>query len=217
MRYLSLSLWLMLCLFVLLIPLASHAEDNLPRGQVVDKEKSLPNYTNAELEEALKVSDDCKAYDYTNERYDCDCVGMTYLTLRRQQGQKAQSFTLSDAARRKCANGPSMAGKVYSQCMQWAPARRGDDYQEFCACYGSTFAKAFVKNPSDNLVVSEAQTVQAMESCNVNAVNVRNQDRDAFVQKLKDNKTYDQLFPGAKDDPAELKPHPALLQKKKDQ
>lgn len=215
MRYLSLSLWLLLCLFVIGIPLAAHAEDDLPRGQVVGKETRLPIYTNKELDEALKVSDDCKSYSYSNVRYDCDCVGMAYLDLRRKQGEKASAYWLRDAARRKCPNGPAMAGKVYNECLQWAPSKRGDDYKEFCACYGSTFAKNFVKNPTDNLIITEVQTVKSMEACNVNAVNVKNQERDAFVQKLKDNNSYDKLFPGAKDDPAEVKPNPNLLPKNK--
>lgn len=215
MRYLSLLLWLFLCLFAVVIPLTSHAEDQLPRGQIVGKDTRLPIYTDKELDEALQISDDCKAYDYSNERFDCDCVGRTYLELRRKQGEKAQGYWLREEARRKCPNGPAMAGKVYSQCLQWAPSQRGDDYEAFCACYGSTFAKAFVKNPTDNININEVQTVQAMESCNVNAVNVQIQEREAFVKKLKDNKTYDKLFPGAKDDPAEVKPHPSLLPKVK--
>jgi hypothetical protein len=207
------QLVLFLCLLVLLTPFASFAEEPMARGQVVGKGTKLPIYTDKELDEALRISDECKSYDYSNVRFDCDCVGMTYLELRRKQGETAPSYWLRETARRKCPNGPAMAGKVYTQCLQWAPSRRGDDYQEFCACFGSNFAKAFTKNPTDNLLITEVQTVKAMESCNVNSVNVKAQDRAAFVQKLKENNTYDKLFPGAKDDPAEIKPNPILQPK----
>ena len=200
---------ILFCLFIFLSPLASLAEEPQTPSQVrgqIGKGTRLPLYSDKDLDEALKISDDCKAYDRTNTRYDCDCVGMTYLDLRRQQGEKGDSYWMRETARRKCPNAPAMAGKVYSQCIQWAPSQRGEDYDAFCACYGSTFAKIYSKNPSDNLVVAEAQNIKAMESCNVNAVNVRAQDRDAFVNTLKQNNLYDKLFPGAKDDPAF--PHP---------
>ncbi len=192
-------------LILLLIPSVSFAAEDLVRGQV-GQSKRLPIYTDKELDEALKISDDCKAYDRTNVRYDCDCVGMTFLDLRRQKGEHADSYWLRETARKKCPNAPAMAGKVYTECLQWAPAQRGDDYQEFCACYGSSFAKIYSKNPTDNIVISNIQTVEAMRSCNVNAVNVRAQERDAFVEKLKQSNLYDKLFPGAKDDPATPKP-----------
>ena len=192
-------------LFVLLMPSVSFAEEQMVRGQL-EQTKKLPAYTDKELEEALKISDDCKAYDRTNTRYDCDCVGMKFLDLRRQQGEKASFYWLREPPRRKCPNAPAMAGKVYTECLQWAPAQRGDDYQEFCACYGSSFAKIFSKNPTDDVTISNIQTVQAMKSCNVNAVNVRLQDRDAFVDKLKQSNLYDKLFPGAKNDPATPQP-----------
>lgn len=192
-------------LLVFCTPSVSFAEEMVVRGQI-GSEKRLPIFTDEELEEALKVSDDCKAYDRTNTRYDCDCVGMKFLDLRRQQGEKASYYWLRDAARRKCPNAPAMAGKVYNECLQWAPAQRGEDYQEFCACYGSSFAKIFSKNPTDDVTISNNQTVQAMKSCNVNAVNVKTQDRDAFVNKLKESNLYDKLFPGAQDDPATPQP-----------
>ena len=199
------QLALYIALFTLFIPSVSFAEEPLVRGQL-EQSKKLPIYTDKELEEALQISDECKTYDRTNTRYDCDCVGMKFLDLRRQQGEKASSYWLRDTARRKCPNAPAMAGKVYTECLQWAPAQRGDDYQAFCACYGSSFAKIFSKNPTDDIVISNIQTEQAMRSCNVNAVNVKIQDRDAFVEKLKESNLYDKLFPGAKDDPATPQP-----------
>lgn len=194
------SLSLFIVFFLFFLPFVSFAEEVPFRGQIGNPTKLKP-YTDKDLEEALKISDECKAYDRTNIRYDCDCVGMTFLDLRRQKGENAQDYWLREEARRKCPNTPAVAGKIYTECLEWAPSQRGEDYQEFCTCYGSTFAKIYSKNPSDDLLITEAQTMKAMEICNVNAVNTREQDEKALIQKLKDQKLYDKLFPGAKDDP----------------
>lgn len=199
MKKLLLSLF---CL-CLLIPSASRAEeqttDQMVKGKL-DKTTKFSIYTDKQLDEALGVSDRCKASGYTNTHYDCDCLGLTYLELRRTKGDDVSHYTLQDEAKRKCPNSAAMAGKIYSECVGWAPRQRGEDYEEFCACYGSNYAKIYAKNPSENLIVSEAQMTVAMEKCDVNSVNRRAQDRDAFVNKLKENKTYERLFPGAKPD-----------------
>ena len=95
-------------------------------------------------------------------RYDCDCVGMTFLELRRKKGPKADGYWINYEAQRKCPNGPAMAGAIYSDCLKWAPFQRGEDYKTFCSCYGSNYGKLYSKNPSDSLLVAEAQKTQAM-------------------------------------------------------
>ena len=90
-----------------------------------------------------------------------------------------------------------MAGKIYSECLGWAALQRGEDYKEFCSCYGTKFAQIYGRNPSENLIVVEAQMTVAMSECNVNSVNERLQARDSFVKKLKESGAYYQLFPGA--------------------
>jgi hypothetical protein len=196
MKFLS----FVICLFIVCISTtpfaAENSSGNLYKGQI-GSDKKQPPYTNQQLDEALKVSDSCKAYSYTSLHYDCDCVGMTYLELRRKKGSNASAYWLQDAAQRKCPNAPAMAGKIYSECLGWAPFQRGEDYEEFCGCYGSTYAKIYSKNPSENLLVSESQMTEAMKECNVNSVNVREQERDAFVKQLKEKGTYKKLFPSA--------------------
>jgi hypothetical protein len=196
MRFLSLLTLFTLCL----ISSASFAEDGVAKGKFA-KDAKLKPYTNQQLDEAVKISDSCKAYDYTSIRYDCDCVGLKFLELRRKRGDGASQFELTQTAQQKCPNTPSVAGKIYTECTGWAPRQRGEDYQEFCSCYGSTYAKLFAKNPSEDLNVVESQMTRAMSSCNVNAVNVRAQERDEFIEKLKEKKVYDILFPGANENP----------------
>ena len=192
---------LFLTLLMLCSPVSFAADTGVVRGQVGDSKK-LPIYTDEELEEALAVSDECSGDDYWSLHYDCSCVGLNFLELRRRRGAEADSLTLKAEAQRKCPNAPAMAGKVYNECMHWAPAQRGDDYEEFCECYGSTYGRIYKRNPvSGNLLVSELQMTEAMSKCNVNEVNVKAQERAAFIKKLKENGSYEKLFPSAESNP----------------
>lgn len=185
-----------LVLLITFMYIPTSSADYVVRGQVGKNEKLIP-YTDEQLDEALQVSDECSAYNYTKTHYDCDCVGITFLKLRQKKGDKEDTFSLREEAQKKCPNGPNMAGDMYDQCMGWAKYTRPSDYKAFCRCYSSAFANRFVKNPSENLDVIEAHMVTAMTSCHVNAENERVQDRAAFIKKLKENGTYDRLFPGA--------------------
>lgn len=190
----------LLCLFLLAICLSfsvpAIAEDASVRG-VIGKEKKIAPATPEQMEEAFKVSDECKAYDYTNTHYDCDCIGMTFLELRRKAGNAVQAFQLKETAKKKCPNAPQMAGMIYTRCLAWAPSRLGEDYNAFCGCYGSEFAKIYAKNPSENQLVREYQMTRALTACNIGQVNQRKQDAQKMVRKLKQDGIYDELLPGA--------------------
>lgn len=189
----------LLCLFLLLTLLSvpAWADDSVIKG-TIGKPTQPPSYTTRQFEEALKVSDDCKLYSYTNTHYDCDCVGMTFLELRRKEGGAAQLYQLREKAQSSCPNTPAVAGKTYTQCLQWAPSVHGEDYQEFCACYSSTFAKLYGKNPSEDQYITEAQMISALSACDVNAPNKASIDRESMMKQLKNNGTYYTLFPSAK-------------------
>lgn len=189
----------LICFFLLILTLYSDvtcAAESAAKGSIGKNEKILP-LTSKILDEALQISDECKTYDFTNTRYDCDCVGIKFLELRRKKGDSESAFWLREDAQKKCPNRPAMAGKIYSECVGWAPLQRGEDYEEFCSCYGSNFAKLYGKNPSENLLVVEAQMTVAMSKCNVNSINERLKDRDLFIKKLKESGAYYQLFPGS--------------------
>jgi hypothetical protein len=183
----------------LLYPSLSFASENAAKGSIGDSNK-LPPMTNEMLSEAIEISDDCKANKNTDTYYECDCVGLTYLELRRKKGTEESSFWIREEALRKCPNRPAIAGKIYNECVGWAAIQRGEDYETFCACYGSNYAKIFGQNPTDNILVIEAQMIAAMQRCDPNRENERLKDRDTFVRQLKENGTYDSLFPGAKKD-----------------
>lgn len=191
----------LLCLFLLVITASGSpafaVDDDSVRGVIGGQDKKLPPPTAEQLEEAFQVSDSCKAYGITNTYYDCDCVGLKFLEGRQRQGDKASAFWLKEEAQRKCPNTTDMAGMIYTRCLSWAPLERGYDYEPFCSCYGSEFAKIYAKNPSENQLVREAQMTVALINCKANSVNEEKQDMDRMVEKLKAEGTYDALLPGA--------------------
>ena len=189
----------LLCLFLLFVssmPVVAQSNDTTVRG-VVGGSTQIPDATPEQIEESFQVADSCKTYSYTNTHYDCDCVGMKFLDLRRKEGDKVIAATLISKAQLKCPNAPAMAGVIYERCLTWAPMERGEDYEEFCSCYGSEFAKIYAKYPSDNQLVREYQMTRALTGCNVNSVNRQKQDMQKMVKKLKADGIYDDLLPGA--------------------
>lgn len=183
-------------LIFILFPNVTNAAENMAKGSVGKAAKILP-LTGEMIDEALQMTEECKGNNFTNVRYDCDCVGMQFLEIRRKKGLEESAFWIREDAQRNCPNRPAMAGKIYSECLGWAAIQRGEDYKEFCSCYGTKFAQIYGGNPSENLIVVEAQMTVAMSKCNVNSVNERLQARDSFVKKLKESGVYYQLFPGA--------------------
>lgn len=183
-------------LLLLITGLSAYAGDTTVRGEI-GKGPSLPEATLEQYEESMAVTDSCKAYNYTNIHYDCDCMGMKFLELRLSKGPDANAFWLKEEAKRKCPNVPEVAGLMYSRCLHWAPTHQGENYEEFCTCYGNEFAKIYSTNPDDNQLVVEDQMIRALGKCNVNAQNERKQDLKAFVERMKKDGNYDVLFPGA--------------------
>lgn len=196
----------LLCLFLFLfsgLPFAAVAADGddlSSRGSLDFSEKKLPPATTRQFEEALAISDSCKAYTYTNKHYDCDCVGMKFLDMRREKGDDASAYWLREDAQKACPNKPAMAGEMYQRCLLWNIGQRGNDADSFCSCYGSEFAKVYGRNPSENQLVIEAQMVTALKKCDVGSINRRKQDAQALVKQLKEKGMYDQLFPAAPDE-----------------
>lgn len=195
----------LLCLFLLLVsffPSPSYSDDSendvtLETLGIVKSTSGPPKITDEQIEESFQVADKCKVYNYTNDHYDCDCVGMNFLKLRQRAGDEVPAAELVSKAQMKCPNTPAMAGMIYKRCLTWAPMERGEDYEEFCSCYGSDFARIYSRYPSDDQLIREYQMTRALSNCNVNSVNQVKQDLQKMVKKLRSDKIYDELMPGA--------------------
>lgn len=175
-------------------------ENMIPKGSLGGS-KVLPNFTDEQFQEALAVSDQCKAMDYLNTLYDCDCLGMTYLELTRKYADKESSFWIREEAQKQCPNLPGMAGKMYSQCVGWGPFSYGTDYNEFCECYSNAFAHEYGQNPTTNQYVTENQMTRALTSCNIGKFNDDELNKRAFIDSLKEKGVYEKMFPGSASNP----------------
>lgn len=186
------------CLFFLLGTFPVHATD-IPKSNLLtfDKAKKLPPITPEQLDEAFAITDQCKAYTYTNTLYNCDCMGLKFLNLRRSKGDAADAFWLKETAKKFCANKTEIAGSFYTRCMTWAPESRGEDAESFCACYATNFSKIFAKAPSENQLIREAQMTKAMSMCDPSAPDKRNKEMRAMIDDIKRKGQYEKLFPGA--------------------
>ncbi len=184
--------------FLVLSASFAYAEEQVkPRGYVpFGKEKKLPPITSEQLDESLAIYDECVANKVATTRYDCDCVGMRYLDLRRERGPLALAYDLKIAARHDCPNAPDVAGMMYERCLSWAPRER-TDYERFCSCYASNYARRFSKNPSGSLLVQEAQMTASLSECDAGWVTKERLERRDLVEQLKERGLYKLLFPGA--------------------
>lgn len=195
MRYV---IFLLIVFLALNVSFFAYAEEKLgPRGLVpFGKEKKLPPITAEQLDEAFAVYDECAANRLATTRYDCECVGMRYLDLRREKGPLSVPYDLKNAARKYCTNTADVAGMIYERCLAWAPRER-TDYERFCTCYANNYARRFSKNPSDSLLVQEAQMTASLSQCDAGWVTKERLERRDLVEQLKEKGLYNLLFPGA--------------------
>lgn len=201
-RFFAVSLFLLGLLVFGLHPALTYAAD-IPLATVIPGGKSDKKFplTPEMIEEALDTSTNCKAYYVTNTAYDCDCLGMTMLEMRQKQGMSMPRYDLENIVRAMCPNTAAMAGKYYEYCLSWAPNQMGSQSKEFCECYGRQYAKIYARNPSDNQLVREAQMTAAMSNCKFSDLKGSSNDRQKWIDQMKQKNLYDQLLPGAKDDP----------------
>ncbi len=170
---------------------------DLPAKGTIGKSDKLAPFTDTQLQEALAVSDQCKNYRFTSLHYDCDCVGMKFLELRQQKGDAPQAFWLRKEAEKLCPNTPAMAGQAYTQCLDWAPTTQGENYQSFCACYGSEYAKLYGRNTTDNPYQLQALMTKALTTCDANRPNREKEERKSMIDQMKKDGIYNRLFPSA--------------------
>lgn len=173
--------------------------DTMPERGVLDfnKEKRLPVATPEQVDEALAVSQDCARHSRSSTYFDCDCVGMKFLELRRAAGDKAHAPFLLIEAEKSCPNMAGIAGQTYERCLAWGPQEIGYNYKEFCSCFGSEYGRIYGKNPTSNLMHREAQMTDAMTKCKYGDIKRQADNYDSWIEQLKQKGLYKSLFPGS--------------------
>ncbi|HNS45098.1 MAG TPA: hypothetical protein PKH37_07725, partial [Alphaproteobacteria bacterium] len=85
----------------------------LPSGKTDDV---LKDAKPEQIEEALRISAQCRDTDYLRTYYDCDCLGMKFLELRKERGDVVSETILLIEAERSCPNSVDVAGRTFDQC-----------------------------------------------------------------------------------------------------
>ena len=183
-------------LFLASSPASADTKAAPPKG-ALEKSKKLAPFTDEQLREALSVSDQCKANGFSTLHYDCDCVGMKFLALRQKKGDSPQTFAIRKEAEKLCPNTPAMAGEAYTQCLNWAPKIQGENYQSFCACYGSEYAKLYGRTPTDSPPALQNLMTKALITCDANRPNREKEERKSMIDQMKKDGRYYKLFPSA--------------------
>lgn len=112
------------------------------------------DFTDAELEEAQAVYNQCMGDQLMKINHDCRCMASTFLQNRRQMGRIPKPDQILVSMRNVCKNGTEMAGYLYTDCINkpdfLPPAVR--DAKKFCECYANGFAKEFERMNAENNV-----------------------------------------------------------------
>lgn len=94
--------------------------------------------------EASKFGEECRN-DYTLPLYfDCRCMAVTFLDERIKRGPDASVSGIRNSMGDKCKDGTGIAGQIYEECLNdFVNAPKHLDPEEFCSCYGNTYAEIF--------------------------------------------------------------------------
>lgn len=94
--------------------------------------------------EASKFGEECRNDRKMPLYFDCRCVAVRYLDTRIELGPESTPSAVRNQLGAACKDGTGIAGQLYERCLldiNNAPTHL--DPEEFCSCYGNTFAKYF--------------------------------------------------------------------------
>jgi len=115
--------------------------------------KNVPNNTLADVPdeyiiEAAQYADKCSSHHKLSLLYDCQCLSVQYLDKRLERGPSVPAASIENLLGRECKDGTGMAGKLYSECLgDFNNAPKHLDPEEFCSCYGNSFAEMYQDLP----------------------------------------------------------------------
>jgi hypothetical protein len=121
--------------------------------------------TDQAILEAFSAYDECRATGFVRSYYDCDCVGMTVMSLRQNEkndGKDRDQLVVD--ARRACVNDAGVAGYNYLYCKEYF-SHNAKDIETFCQCFAREYVKSFRKDPSDRHHMMKKYTQDAFVAC----------------------------------------------------
>ncbi len=130
-------------------------------AQPVDKEREQRTY-----QEAIDVYQECTTTSYLSNYHDCRCVAGAFYNARLAEPAPTQRGVLLGTILPQCPDLPRIASIKYQQCIDWAKLQRPDNYQEYCQCYGATFAKNFEGQTAPLSRIEPKLAKFALKRCN---------------------------------------------------
>jgi len=111
------------------------------------KKTGLSDYSDAELEEAQLVYNDCAQAWSMYTYYDCKCLAARFLDKRHELGPLASSGKIRLILRDECRNDVGIAGYKYTNCMKNTfGIPKTVKPKEFCECYAQDYTRLYMKH-----------------------------------------------------------------------
>lgn len=94
--------------------------------------------------EASQFAEDCRNDGTMPKYYDCRCMAVAFLDKRIERGPEASASSIRNSITKECKDASGAAGDVYEHCLtDFENAPTHIDPEEFCSCYGNTYAETF--------------------------------------------------------------------------
>ena len=89
--------------------------------------------------------------------FDCRCMAVKYLDNRIELGKDASPSVIRNRLGDECKSATGIAGKIYKNCLvDFSAAPKHLDPEEYCSCFGNTFAQFFESYPGKMQLSTES-------------------------------------------------------------
>lgn len=116
-------------------------------------------------QEAMTVYEECNLTSYMTSTYDCRCVAGAFYNSRLKDVREGRDTIIGEILP-QCPNLPQIAVLKYKQCVEWAKLQRPADYDDYCKCYGATFAKSYEGQPVQLAKIEKQVAKSSLKYCN---------------------------------------------------
>jgi len=112
--------------------------------EVTQPKSDLSDIPDEYIIEASQFGELCRN-DHTMPKYfDCRCMAVAFLDQRIERGPDTSATSIRNSITTGCKDASGAAGEVYQYCLNdFENAPTHLDPEEFCTCYGNTYAETF--------------------------------------------------------------------------
>ena len=120
-----------------------------PDEQTQEQEPSdLDEIPDEFIIEASNFGESCRNNSEMSKYFDCRCMAVKYLDKRIEAGPEALASHIQNSLGYECKDGTGVSGELYEKCLyNITNAPKHLDPEEYCSCYGNTFAKMYESYP----------------------------------------------------------------------